>query len=86
MILRKPYAFLVKHFKLIHILLTLVIAFLVYRTNIILNFLNEYIASNQTSPIDNLTNTMFNIWMFIFPFIVIVLSLVIISLIFLILF
>ncbi|MCI9233257.1 MAG: hypothetical protein HFH08_01515 [Bacilli bacterium] len=80
MILRKPYAFLVKHFKLIHVLLTLVIAFLVYRTNIILNFLNQYIASNQTSPIDNLTNTMFNIWMFIFPFFIIVLSLIIISL------
>ncbi len=80
MILRKPYAFLVKHFKLIHILLTLIIAFLVYRTNTILNFLNQYIASNQTSPIDNLTNTMFNIWMFVLPFFVIVLSLIIISL------
>lgn len=80
MILRKPYAFLVKHFKLIHILLTLVIAFLVYRTNMILNFLNQYIASNQTSTIDNLTNTMFSIWMFVFPFLIIVISLIIISL------
>lgn len=80
MILRKPYAFLVKHFRLIHILLTLVIAFLMYRTNIILNFLNEYIRSNQTSVTDNLTNVVFNIWMFVFPFLVIVLSIIIISL------
>lgn len=80
MILRKPYAFLVKHFKLIHVLLTLVIAFLVYRTNTLLNFLNQYISSNQTSVIDNLTNTLFNIWMFVFPFVIIVLSLIIISL------
>ena len=58
----------------------MVIAFLVYKTNTILNFLNQYIASNQTSPIDNLTNTMFNIWMFVFPFFVIILSLIIISL------
>ncbi len=80
MILRKPYALLIKHFKLIHALLTLVIAFLVYRSNIILSFLNEYIRSNQTTATDNITNTIFNIWMFIFPFLIIVISLVIISL------
>jgi len=78
-ILRKPYAFLVKHFKLIHVGLTLIIAFLVYRTNMLLTFLNEYINSNQTSVSDNIVNTMFNIWMFIFPFLIIVLSLIIIS-------
>lgn len=80
MILRKPYALLIKYFKLIHVLLTLVIAFLVYRSNIILSFLNEYIRSNQTTATDNITNTIFNIWMFIFPFFIIVLSLIIISL------
>lgn len=80
MILRKPYAFLVKHFKLIHILLTLTIAFLVYRTNVILNFLNRYIDSNQTLVIENATNVVFNIWMFFLPFVIIVLSLIIISL------
>lgn len=80
MILRKPYAFLIKHFKLIHVALTLVIAFLAYRTNLILNFLNQYISSNQTSPVDDITNTVFNIWMFVFPFLIIILSLIIISL------
>lgn len=80
MILRKPYAFLVKHFKFIHVLLTLVLAFLFYRTMVILNFLNEYIASSQTSVIDNLTNTIFSIWMFFLPFLIIVLSIIIISL------
>lgn len=79
-ILKKPYAFLVKHFKLIHILLTLVLAYLVYRSNLILSFMNQYISSNQTSVVDDITNTIFNIWMFVFPFAIIVLSLIIISL------
>lgn len=79
-ILRKPYAFLVKHFKLIHSILTLIIAFLVYRTNAILSFLNEYLASSQTSVIDNLTNTIFSLWMFLLPFFIIVISMIIISL------
>ncbi|MCI8446734.1 MAG: hypothetical protein HFH31_04475 [Bacilli bacterium] len=80
MVLRKPYAFLVKHFKMIHALMTLVIAYLVYRTNFILNFLNEYMSATEIIKVDNITNTIFNIWMFIFPFLLIVFSLIIISL------
>ena len=61
-------------------LMTLVIAYLVYRTNFILNFLNEYMSATEIIKVDNITNTIFNIWMFIFPFLLIVFSLIIISL------
>ncbi|MDD4036109.1 MAG: hypothetical protein PHS45_02165 [Bacilli bacterium] len=44
MILRKPYAFLIKRFRLIHLLLTILIGYLIHRTSILLTFLNEYIA------------------------------------------
>lgn len=52
MILRKPYAILIKHFKLIHIIFTLLSLFLFFRCTDLLNFINEYIA-NTGFIIDN---------------------------------
>ena len=46
MILRKPYAFFIKIFKPIHIFMAVMLAYLVYKTNIILNFFSKYIYSN----------------------------------------
>ena len=45
MILRKPYAFLVKHFRLIHIILLAFMAYVFVAAQNILDFLNEYIGS-----------------------------------------
>ena len=43
MILRKPFAFLIKKFKLIHIILTLLSIYLLIITNNILSYFNEFI-------------------------------------------
>lgn len=43
MILRKPYAFLIKYFKLIHLFIGILIFYLINKTNNILNFFNDYI-------------------------------------------
>ena len=43
MILRKPYAFLIKYFKLIHLFISLLIVFLISKTNNIFNFFKDYI-------------------------------------------
>lgn len=42
MILRKPYAFFIKHFKLIHIILAALVCYSIYRTKLLLDFFNEY--------------------------------------------
>ena len=47
MILRKPYAFLIKHFKLIHLLLTIVLGVILYQTNIIYKFFRDYIINTN---------------------------------------
>lgn len=46
MILKKPYAFLIKNFKLIHFLILLLISFCAFRSVLIINFFNEYINNN----------------------------------------
>lgn len=80
MILRKPYAFLVKNFKIIHLVMAFLMGFLLFRTNNLLQFFMDYIASNQLNKVENATNVLFNIYMSLFPFLIIVLSIIIISL------
>lgn len=48
MVLRKPLAFLIRHFKLIHFLLVLVSIYSIYKTSAVLVFFNEYISSNTS--------------------------------------
>lgn len=45
MILRKPYAILIKHFKLIHVIFTILSLFLFFKCADLLNFINEYIVN-----------------------------------------
>lgn len=47
MILRKPYAFLIKHFKLIHLILTGLYIFLVIKVSNLLNYYNNYLAGTE---------------------------------------
>lgn len=46
MILKRPYAFLIKHFRLIHIVLFILFAYITYKANNMLSFFKEYIIYN----------------------------------------
>ena len=47
MILRKPYAILIKNFKLIHAIIAVMMGYLTYRTSEIVSFISDYIGSSQ---------------------------------------
>ena len=47
MILRKPYAFLIKKFRLIHLILTFLLAIIAYKTNELYSFFVEYIKQSS---------------------------------------
>lgn len=75
MILRKPYAFLIKNFKRIHLLLCIPMIYIAYQSNNILTFLNEYIKTGTfTRTTFSLSSTYINIFMFIAPLLVVVLT------------
>lgn len=80
MILRKPYAILIKNFKLIHIALAVMMVYLFYRTNSILSFLNEYIGSSQIKIKDTVLDTLFGNVFFVLVVLIIILTIVIMSL------
>lgn len=74
MIFRKPYAFLIKYFKLIHLILFTLIAFLTYRANLLLNFFKDYIGGSVKEII---SSNYINTSVYLFAGIVIILSIVI---------
>ena len=48
MILRKPYALLIKYFKVIHLFVCFIIGYLIYKTSSVLNFFNTYTSSVES--------------------------------------
>ena len=49
MIIKKPYAFIIKHFRLIHLLLLIPMFYLVTQTKEIITFFSEYVANDYLS-------------------------------------
>ena len=73
MILRKPYAFFIKIFKPMHIFMSVLIVFLIYKTNNILSFLNQYIYSNESVIGKPIREMLISKELFIIPILMIVL-------------
>ena len=66
MILRKPYKFLIKNFRLIHLLLFIPVVYLIIRTNIIFGIFNSYVSNSYTSDnISNLAGSNVNAFMYL---------------------
>jgi len=53
MILRRPYAFLIKYFRLIHLVLFGLFGYVTYKANNILSFFKDYISNNGNFVIDS---------------------------------
>ena len=77
MILRKPYAFLIKKFRLIHLLLSLIVGYLIYNTSDILKVYNTYISSKQVSDVTNVIGNLSRPLMYVALFVFIVSVLVV---------
>ena len=78
MILRKPYKFLIKHFKLIHLVLFLPILYLILRTSRIFTFFNSYVNNNYSySSISNLAGSYINFFMYFAVLAILIISLIV---------
>lgn len=80
MILRKPYAILIKNFKFIHLIMAILIGYLFYKTNNILSFLNDYLSSIATTISNEITESLFNPLFIVSGIVIIVASLIILFL------
>lgn len=80
MILRKPFAILIKHFKLIHVILTILSFYLIYRTNLLINFFDEYMSTYNSVIGKDLTGQLYSIWMYVALLVVIIGTVIILGL------
>ena len=77
MILKKPFAFFIKHFKLIHLILAISACFLVIKTNSILSFYLEYMDLMNVASGMMISEELFSIYLFVFIVIIILGSILI---------
>ena len=80
MILKKPYAFLIKHFKLIHLILSLFLFYTLFKSSKILEFFNDYLKLGFFKFQNNIAGSYINTYLFIVVIFIIIVGLVIYTL------
>ena len=74
MIFKKPYAFLIKKFRLIHIIITILIAFILIKSYNLYSFFSRYVSSVYTTLNDSTPSNYITIFMFLISILIVVLS------------
>lgn len=74
MILKRPFAFFIKHFRLIHFILAAVTAYLAYNTANIISFFTQYMQTTASLVDKDVTAKLFPFVVFIFIFIALIAS------------
>ena len=77
MIIRKPYAFLIKHFRMIHLFMFACVLYVSYKSTALLNFFNGYVKNGYYSYVDNLSGTLINFYVFAAIIIIVLLGITI---------
>lgn len=72
MILKKPYAFLIKHFRIIHLLLLVPILYLINKTFRVVSFFRTYVSDNYTTNILNIASSHINFFMYLAVLVIII--------------
>lgn len=76
MILRKPYAFLIKNFKLLHAIMSFFMLYIAYRTLNVLKTFNDYFASGTALIGADTSSTTYVGMMFVLPIIIVLISII----------
>lgn len=79
MVFRKPYAFLIKNFRLMHIILTICCIYLISKTSAIASFLKDYLSSTDLVIGQEIVSNLYSSWMFILPVLIIIFLIVLLA-------
>ena len=79
MILRKPYAFFIKYFKLLHAIIAVLVAFLLYRSFTLYNFFRTYVTDYSSALNDLNPRSLLNMYSFLMVLGVIVVIIILLS-------
>ena len=70
MILKKPYAFLIKHFKLMHLIICALLVYIAYKCNDMLYYFTQYINAGYYIKIGDVVGDYINIYLYLSLFII----------------
>ncbi|MCI9110569.1 MAG: hypothetical protein HFH47_02005 [Bacilli bacterium] len=82
MILRKPYAFFIKYFRLFNLIMAILMGILIYRTGIIARFFSDYINDYVTASNGFMVGSYINLYSFLLALLIIILTIVVLSVLF----
>ena len=85
MILKKPYAFIIKHFRAVHLFLLIPMFYLIIKTKNIVSFFAEYIANDYTFKFNNVLSSLSGNYINLFMYLAVILILVVFMFLFIIL-
>lgn len=77
LILKKPYAFLIKNFRIIHALIFIMMMYILTKSISIYSFFNDYATKHYYTQLVNLVNNYINLRMFIVLILILILSIII---------
>lgn len=77
MVFKKPYAILIKHFKLIHLIMTILMAYIIYKMTGIISFFNEYVSSGWMSITESEISSYIHSLMYFSIVLILILSIII---------
>jgi len=77
MIIRKPYAFLIKHFKIIHLLLLVPLIYLAFKFGDISSFFNRYINANYQTSETSIAGNYITLYMYLSIIVLIIINIII---------
>src|SRR5574344_396328 len=80
MIIRKPFAFLVKHYKLIHLLLLIPMVYLTYKSYNLMVFFKDYVLNGYLTKQTSIATIYYNLLIPLSAFIIIIINALIYSL------
>lgn len=72
MVLRKPYALLIKYFRLIHVILTGLMIYIIIRSNLLIRFFNNFIESGYVTNQINFAGSYINFFMYFNVFLILI--------------
>ena len=82
MILRKPYAFFIKYFKIFHLIISFIIGYLIFNTNKLINFFSTYLKEAASIVGQSIVSEYFSSYVYIALGLIIIITLIIFSVMF----
>lgn len=82
MILKKPYAILIKYFRIIHLVLSVFIVYSIIKINSLLSFFNNFLSTQDSVIGQNLQGNLFNSLIFVFTILNCIISILLLWLMF----